>query len=216
MMKPGCRLLKPSVLLSALLLMKRSPVQTEVMLQQHLCSSVQQPPLVQTHNASYLVKLTNTSCCRHTLLPLTDVDWSEPCDDLTTWPDRISLQCSCKRCCLAGLRDAISIRTSWYLWPQRPAWRLFCSLHVISFNHFVALGELSIDFVCLHFASCAVSTHQGGKKSLKWHNNIYKHSQLQKCTDKLSRGWKPSDDLHFCIERFTVLHRSFSYFFNIN
>lgn len=49
----------------------------------------------------------------------------------------------------------------------------------------------------------------GGVGSLRWHNNIYRHSQLQKCTDKLSRGWEPSDDLHFCIERFTVLHRSF-------
>lgn len=61
----------------------------------------------------------------------------------------------------------------------------------------------------------AVWTHQR-KRSLKWHNNIYKHSQLQKRTDKLRRGWKPSNDLHFCIERFTVLHRSFSYFINTN
>lgn len=66
----------------------------------------------------------------------------------------------------------------------------------------------------LKFTLCSVWTHKK-KSCLKWHNN-YKHSQLQKCTDKLSRGWEPSDDLHFCIERFTVLHRSFSYFFNIN
>lgn len=81
-----------------------------------------------------------------------------------------------------------------------------------------ALGEhashriflLTLKISKIHFA---LSEHTGkkGVSSDTTSTNIHNSRN-----DKLSRCWKPSVDLHFCIERFTVLHRSVLYVFNIN
>lgn len=89
-------------------------------------------------------------------------------------------------------------------WPNKLK-TITCACHLAlpanswlcqSLKHFLLVYSLTymVNKIC---SAVCLNTHQK-TRSLNWHN-IYKHSQLQKCTDKLRRGWSQATTCTFAL-----------------